>query len=104
MVELRSTPVEEGAEPKTLDDIMDEVLGMRLEYILGLGYGPKPNKKSSSADRIDLEKHSKNKDDELNACKSNFEVLQTQMDVMTSALLAVGIQVPPLQFPSKEYT
>ncbi|KAL4339970.1 hypothetical protein GQ457_08G023120 [Hibiscus cannabinus] len=43
MVELRSTPVEEGAEPKTIDDIMDEVLDTRSGYISGLGYGPKPN-------------------------------------------------------------
>ncbi|KAK8562146.1 hypothetical protein V6N12_049195 [Hibiscus sabdariffa] len=81
MVELRSTLVEEGAKPKTIDDIMDEVL-----------------------DRIDLEKHLKNKEDELNACKSNFEVLQTQMDAMRSALLAAGIQVPPLQFPAPNNT
>ncbi|KAK8493118.1 hypothetical protein V6N12_066004 [Hibiscus sabdariffa] len=81
MVELRSTPVEEGADPKTIDDIMDEVL-----------------------DRINLEKRLKNKEDELNACKSNFEVLQTQMDAMRSALLAVGIQVPPLQFPDPNNT
>ncbi|KAK8697729.1 hypothetical protein V6N13_113867 [Hibiscus sabdariffa] len=29
MVELQSTPVEEGAEPKTIDNIVDEVLGTR---------------------------------------------------------------------------
>ncbi|KAK8480918.1 hypothetical protein V6N11_025360 [Hibiscus sabdariffa] len=45
MVELQSTPVEEDEEPKTIDDIMDEVLGTRSGYIPGLGYGPKPNKK-----------------------------------------------------------
>ncbi|KAL4383990.1 hypothetical protein GQ457_15G009010 [Hibiscus cannabinus] len=84
-------------EPKTIHDVIDEVLGTRLVYILRLGYGPKPNKKSSSADRINIEKRLKNKD-ALNACKSNFEVLQTQMDVMRSALLDVGIQVSPLQF------
>ncbi|KAK9031922.1 hypothetical protein V6N11_056208 [Hibiscus sabdariffa] len=104
MVELQSTPVEEGTEPKTIDDIMDEVLGTRSGYIPGLGYGPKPNKKSSSADRINLGKRLKNKEDELNACKSNFEVLQTQMDAMRSALLAAGIQVPPLQFPAPNNT
>ncbi|KAK8484629.1 hypothetical protein V6N11_055730 [Hibiscus sabdariffa] len=71
MVDLRSTPVEEGAEPKIIDDIMDEVLGTRSVYILGLGYGPKPNKKSSTVDRIDLEKRLKNKEDELNASPNN---------------------------------
>ncbi|KAK9008979.1 hypothetical protein V6N11_080455 [Hibiscus sabdariffa] len=97
MVELQSTPVEEGVEPKTIDDIMDEVLGTRSGYISGLDYGLKPNKKSSSADRINLEKRLENKEYELNACKSNFEVLQTQMDAMRSTLLAAaGIQVPPL--------
>ncbi|KAK8488272.1 hypothetical protein V6N11_066211 [Hibiscus sabdariffa] len=45
MVELQSTPVEEGSEPKTTDDIVDEVLGTRSGYIPGLGYGPKPKKK-----------------------------------------------------------
>ncbi|KAK8597211.1 hypothetical protein V6N12_065687 [Hibiscus sabdariffa] len=104
MVELQSTPVEEGAELKTIDDIMDEVLGTRLGYIPGLDYGPKPNKKSSSVYRIDLEKRLKNKEEELNACKSNFEVLQTQMDAMRYALLAAEIQVPPLQFLGKQYS
>ncbi|KAK8663925.1 hypothetical protein V6N13_083730 [Hibiscus sabdariffa] len=33
MVELQSTPVEEGAEPKTIDNIVDEVLGTRSGYI-----------------------------------------------------------------------
>ncbi|KAK8985010.1 hypothetical protein V6N11_082630 [Hibiscus sabdariffa] len=83
---------------------MDKVLGTRSGYIPGLSYGPKPNKKGSSADRIDLEKRLKNKEDELNACMSNFEVLQTQMDVMRSTLLAIGIQVSPLQFPAPNNT
>ncbi|KAK8494929.1 hypothetical protein V6N12_007913 [Hibiscus sabdariffa] len=42
MAELQSTPVEEGPEPKTIDNIVDEVLGTRSGYIPGLGYGPKP--------------------------------------------------------------
>ncbi|KAK9043089.1 hypothetical protein V6N11_071440 [Hibiscus sabdariffa] len=97
MVELQSTPVEEGAEPKTIDNIVDEVLGTRSGYIPGLGYGPKP-KKNSSANTIDLEKSLKNKEDELKVYKSNFEMIQTQMEAMRSALLAAGIQVPSLQF------
>ncbi|KAL4333865.1 hypothetical protein GQ457_07G014030 [Hibiscus cannabinus] len=51
-------------------------------------------KESFRPNRINLEKRLKNKEDELNVCKSNFEVLQTQMDIMRSALLAIGIQVP----------
>ncbi|KAK8559231.1 hypothetical protein V6N12_042513 [Hibiscus sabdariffa] len=70
IVELQSTPLEEGAEPKTIDNIVDEV----------------------------LEKSLKNKEDELNVYKSNFEMIQTQMEAMRSALLAAGIQVPSLQF------
>ncbi|KAK9005514.1 hypothetical protein V6N11_042943 [Hibiscus sabdariffa] len=97
MVELQSTSVEEGTEPKTIDSIVDEVLGTRSGYIPGLGYGPKP-KKNSSANTIDLEKSLKNKEDELNVYKSNFEMIQTQMEAMRSALLAAGIQVPSLQF------
>ncbi|KAK9030443.1 hypothetical protein V6N11_031870 [Hibiscus sabdariffa] len=97
MVELQSTPVEEGAEPKTIDNIVDEVLGTRSGYITGLGYGPKP-KKNSSANTIDLEKSLKNKEDELKVYKSNFEMIQTQMEAMRSALLAAEIQVPSLQF------
>ncbi|KAK8519369.1 hypothetical protein V6N12_025408 [Hibiscus sabdariffa] len=103
MVELQSTSVEEGTEPKTIDNIVDEVLGTRSGYIPGLGYGPKP-KKNSSANTIDLEKSLKNKEDELNVYKSNFEMIQTQMEAMRSALLAAGIQVPSLQFSSKQYT
>ncbi|GMJ10728.1 hypothetical protein HRI_004742000 [Hibiscus trionum] len=104
MVELQSTPVEEGAEPKTIDDIVDEVLGTRSGYIPGLGYGPKPDKKKSSANTIDLEKRLKNKEEELNVYKSNFETIQTQMEATRSALLAAGIQVPSLQFSAPNDT
>ena len=37
MDKLNSNPVEEGTEPKTVDAIMDEVLGIKLRYIKGLG-------------------------------------------------------------------
>ncbi|KAE8666860.1 hypothetical protein F3Y22_tig00112488pilonHSYRG00026 [Hibiscus syriacus] len=104
MVELQSTPAEEGAEPKNIDDIMDEVLGTRPGYILGLAYGPKPKKINSSADTIELKKSLKNKEDELNNYKSNFELIQTQLEAMRSALLAVGIQVPSLQFSASNDT
>ncbi|GMI95785.1 hypothetical protein HRI_003247800 [Hibiscus trionum] len=80
-----------------------EVLGTRSGYIPGLGYGPKPNKKKSSANTIDLEKRLKNKE-ELNVYKSNFETIQTQMEAMRSALLAAGIQVPSLQFSAPNDT
>ncbi|XP_039022926.1 uncharacterized protein LOC120155438 [Hibiscus syriacus] len=104
MVELQSTPTEEGAEPKNIDDIMDEVLGTRSGYIQGLRYGPKPKKANSSADTIELKKSLKNKEDELNNYKSNFELIQTQMEAMRSALLAVGIQVPSIQFSASNDT
>lgn len=32
-------------KPLTVDEICDQVLGTRLGYIKGLGYGPKPKKK-----------------------------------------------------------
>ncbi|GMJ03919.1 hypothetical protein HRI_004061100 [Hibiscus trionum] len=104
MVELQSTPVEEGAEPKSTDDIVDEVLSTRLGYIPGLGYGPKPNKKNSSANTINLEKRLKNKEEELNVYKSNFETIQTQMEAVRSVLLVAEIQVPSLQFPTPNDT
>ncbi|KAE8673174.1 hypothetical protein F3Y22_tig00111810pilonHSYRG00280 [Hibiscus syriacus] len=69
IVELQSTPVEEGAEPKNINDIMDE-----------------------------LKESLKNKEDELNDYKLNFELIQTQMEAMRYALLAVGMQVSSLQF------
>ncbi|KAE8683480.1 hypothetical protein F3Y22_tig00111207pilonHSYRG00012 [Hibiscus syriacus] len=105
MVELQSTPIEEGAEPNNIDDIMDEVLCTRPGYIPGLGYGPKPKKTNSITDTIELKKSFKNKEDELNNYKSKFELIQTQMEAMRSALLAVGIQVPSLQFsePVKDF-
>ncbi|KAK9045790.1 hypothetical protein V6N11_051698 [Hibiscus sabdariffa] len=52
MVELQSTPVEEGSDPKTTDDIVDEVLGTRSGYIPGLGYGPKPKKIKCKYNRL----------------------------------------------------
>ena len=56
MVELQSIPVEEGTEPKSIDNIVDEVLGTRSGYIKGLGYGPKPSSSSrSKASAVDLE-------------------------------------------------
>ncbi|KAK8493126.1 hypothetical protein V6N11_065306 [Hibiscus sabdariffa] len=102
MVELQSTLVEEGAKPKTTDDIVDELLGTRPGYIPGLGYGPKPKK--SSANKIDLEKSLKNKEDKLNVYKANFEMIQTQMKDARSVLLAAGIQVSSLQLLGKQYS
>ena len=55
MVELQSIPVEEGTEPKSIDNIVDEVLGTRSGYIKGIGYGPKPSSNISKANLVDLE-------------------------------------------------
>ena len=95
MVELQSIPVEEGTKPKSIDNIVDEVLGTRSGYIKGLGYGPKP---SSSRSKV-LEESLKKTQDELQQYKSTFEKFQSQIQAMTHALIAVGIQVPFPQFP-----
>ena len=54
-MELQSIPVEDGTKPKSIDNIVDEVLGTRSRYIKGLGYGPKPSSSSSKANHVDLE-------------------------------------------------
>ena len=38
MIEIRSQSTAEGSIPPTDDDICDEVLGRRRNYITGLGY------------------------------------------------------------------
>ena len=38
-MELQKILIEEGTEPRSTDNIVDEVLGTRSGYIKGLGYG-----------------------------------------------------------------
>ncbi|KAA0045075.1 CACTA en-spm transposon protein [Cucumis melo var. makuwa] len=42
MLELQSQPTREGSQPLSQDEICDQVLGRRLGYSKGLGWGPKP--------------------------------------------------------------
>ena len=100
MVELQSIPVEEGTKPKSIDNIVDEVLGTRSGYIKGLGYMPKPSSSRSKANPVDLEESLKKTQDELQQYKSTFEMFQSQIQAMKNALIAVGIQVPFSQFSS----
>lgn len=58
MIQMQNEPPKDGEEPKTVDQIMHEVLGVRSGYIPGLGYGPKPSKASSSR-AIEVEKNAK---------------------------------------------
>ena len=55
MIELQSIPVEEGTEPKSIDNIVDEMLGTRSGYIKGLGYRLKPSSSRSKANPVNLE-------------------------------------------------
>ena len=73
-MELQSIPVEEGTKPKSIDNIVDEVLGTRWRYIKGLGYGPKPSSSRSKINPVDLEKSRKKTQDELQQYKSTFEM------------------------------
>ena len=77
MVELQSIPVEEETEPKSIDNIMDEVLGTRSGYIKGLRYGLKPSSSRSKANPVDLEESLKKTQDELQQYKSTFEMFQS---------------------------
>ena len=98
MVELQSIPVEEGTEPKSIDNIVDEVLGTRLGYTKGLGYGPKPSSSRSKANHVNLEESLKKTQDELQQYKSTFEKFESEIQAMTNALMAAGIHVSFPQF------
>ncbi|OMO68486.1 hypothetical protein COLO4_29630 [Corchorus olitorius] len=93
MERLLSTPVEEGQEARTIDSIVDQVLGTRAGYIKGLGYGPKPMKKTKpQMPPIQIYQES------LQETRTNFEKLREQMHVMAQAMVAAGIQVPMSEF------
>ena len=49
MVDLQSQPVSEGSEPLTQDEICETVLGRRLGYSKGLGWGPKPRSRTAAS-------------------------------------------------------
>ncbi|OMO69245.1 Transposase, Ptta/En/Spm, plant [Corchorus capsularis] len=83
MERLLSTPVEEGQEARTIDSIVDQVLGTRAGYIKGLGYGPKPMKKTKTSNDTDSELSK-----ELEKTKTDFEMLREHMHVMTQAMVA----------------
>lgn len=94
MEEKLSLPIEEGSEPKSIDVIVDKVLGTSFGYIKGLGYGPKPIEKVSNASFVELKETLVETQDELQQYKSHYEVIRNQMEAMAQALLVVGIQVP----------
>ncbi|OMO55833.1 hypothetical protein COLO4_35859 [Corchorus olitorius] len=96
-VRLLSAPIEEGQQPRTIDSIVDEVLGTNPSYIKGLGYGPKPNGKqtSNASTTSRLEKA----EGEVEKYKSNFQLLRDHLQTITAAMLANGIDVPMPNFP-----
>ncbi|OMO89537.1 hypothetical protein CCACVL1_07778 [Corchorus capsularis] len=93
MQRLLSAPIEEGQQPKTIDSIVDEVLGTNPSYIKGLGYEPKPEGKQTS----DAATSSKD-ESEINKYKSNFELLRDYIQKVNEAMLAKGIAVPMPNF------
>ncbi|OMO55809.1 hypothetical protein COLO4_35860 [Corchorus olitorius] len=97
MERLLSAPIEEGQQPRTIDSIVDEVLGTNPSYIKGLGYGPKPNGKqtSNASTTSRLEKA----EGEVEKYKSNFQLLRDHLQTITAAMLANGIDVPMPNFP-----
>lgn len=87
MEEKLSLLIEEGSEPKSIDAIVDKVLGTSFGYIKGLGYGPKPIEKVSHARFVKMKETLTNAWDELQQDKSHYEVIRDQMETITQALL-----------------
>jgi hypothetical protein len=89
MDELVSQSVGEGTEPRTIDSIVDEVLGTRLSYIKGFGYGPKSNKQNANTANSQLSEKLDKITKKLKQYKLNFKLLQDHMQVMTQAIWLV---------------
>ncbi|KAG8390567.1 hypothetical protein BUALT_Bualt01G0096900 [Buddleja alternifolia] len=83
-MEKRRIDAETRGEAVDVDKIVDDVLGKRLSYIVGLGYGPKPNK-SSSGMRI-LQETLKEKDRECAELREERAALMEEMNAMKSTL------------------
>ncbi|KAG8383121.1 hypothetical protein BUALT_Bualt05G0151800 [Buddleja alternifolia] len=83
-MEKRRIDAETRGEVVDVDKIVDDVLGKRSSYIVGLGYGPKPNK-SSSGMRI-LQETLKEKDRECAELKEERAALMEEMNAMKSTL------------------
>lgn len=98
MQELLSQPIGEGMEPRTIDSVVDEVLGTRSSYIKGLGYGPKPNKQNPNPAISKLSEKLDKTKKKLKQYKLNFKLLQDHMQVMTQAMVGYGMEVPMPQF------
>ncbi|KAG8377275.1 hypothetical protein BUALT_Bualt08G0012400 [Buddleja alternifolia] len=83
-MEKRRIDAETRGEVVDVDKIVDDTLGKRLSYIVGLGYGPKPNK-SSSGMRI-LQETLKEKDRECAELREERVALMEEMNAMKSTL------------------
>ncbi|KAG8364906.1 hypothetical protein BUALT_Bualt18G0047200 [Buddleja alternifolia] len=83
-MEKRRIDAETRDEVVDVDKIVDDVLGKRSSYIVGLGYGPKPNK-SSSGMRI-LQETLKEKDRECAELREERATLMEEMNAMKSTL------------------
>ncbi|KAM3280672.1 hypothetical protein P3S67_027692 [Capsicum chacoense] len=89
----------------TIDEIVDAVLGKKLGYIKGLGYGPKPNTTRATQRRtIELEDSLKKAKQEagraqnklqnrLNAAKTVVESQQSQIQDQQSQIKALNFQL-----------
>ncbi|KAG8388853.1 hypothetical protein BUALT_Bualt02G0168200 [Buddleja alternifolia] len=83
-MENRKIDAETRGEIVDVDKIAHDVLGKRSSYIVGLGYGPKPNKPNSGI-RI-LQETLKEKDRECAALREERDTLMEEMNDMKSTL------------------
>ncbi|KAG8362617.1 hypothetical protein BUALT_BualtUnG0057900 [Buddleja alternifolia] len=83
-MENRKIDAETRGEIVDVGKIADNVLGKRSSHIIGLGYGPKPNK-SNSGIRI-LQETLKEKDRECVALREERDTLMEEMNDIKSTL------------------
>ena len=100
MHELLSKPAGEGKEPRTIDSIVDEVLGTKASYIKRLGLGSKSNKQITYPTISKLAENLKKTKHKLKQYKLNFELVRDHMQIMTQDMVGYRTQVPMPQFPS----
>ena len=104
MIDMLNEELEDGKEPNSIDEIVDEVLGKCSGYIKGLGYGPKPTKvaKMKAVEVDDKLKKTRTKlkktQSKLKKCISKIKSVkarvETQFEFFRNALSSLGFEIP----------
>ncbi|KAA0040881.1 CACTA en-spm transposon protein [Cucumis melo var. makuwa] len=103
MLRLQSQPTPKGSQPLSEDEICDQVLGRRLGYSKGLGWGPKPKARRTTSARSSSTSCSQSRQNEIELQAKLNEALE-RIEVQDRNHQALASQVETMKKMMEELT